>query len=91
MLLSLQTMDNTTGYQEDISKKGKKRPWFDADPPGEPPVTGITRLTIGNRPELAPRSSKAKLPTWGQQEKLTTEGEKLIKEQGQPLTSATLF
>ena len=35
MLLSFQMMDNTTEYQEDMSKKGKKRAWFDIDPPRE--------------------------------------------------------
>ena len=69
MLLSLQMMDNNIVYQEDMLKKGKKRTWFDINPPGEPPVMGITRLTISNCPKLAPRTSKAKLPTWGQLEK----------------------
>ena len=91
MLLSFQIMDNTAGYQKGMSKKGKKRTWFDIDPPGESPVMGITRLTISNRSEPAPRTNKAKPPTWGQLKKLTIEGEKLVKEQGQPLTSATLF
>ena len=51
----------------------------------------LTRLTISNYPEPAPRTNKAKPPTWDQLKKLTIEGEKLVKEQGQPLTSATLF
>ena len=54
-------------------------------------MIGITRLTISNRSELAPRTNKTKPPTWGELKKLTNEREKLIKEQGQPLTSATLF
>ena len=69
MLLSFQMMDNNIVYQEDMLKKGKKRTWFNIDPPGEPPVMGITRLTISNCPKPAPRTSKAKLPTWGQLEK----------------------
>ena len=82
MLLAFQMMDNTTGCQEDMSKKGKKKTWFDIDPPGESPVMGITRLTISNRSEPAPRTNKAKPPTWSQLKKLTIEGEKLVKEQG---------
>ena len=89
MLLSFQIMDNTAGYQKGMSKKGKKRTWFDIDPPGESPVMGITRLTISNRSEPAPRTNKAKPPTWGELKKLTTEREELVKEQGQPLTLAT--
>ena len=50
----------------------------------------LTRLMISNRPEPAPRTNKAKRPTWGQLKKLTIEGEESVKEQGQPLTSATL-
>ena len=67
--MSLQMMDNNIVYQEDMLKKGKKRTWFNISPPGEPPVMGITRLTISNCPKPAPRTSKAKLPTWGQLEK----------------------
>ena len=52
---------------------------------------GITRLTISNHSEPTPRTNKAKPLTWGQLKKLTTEREKLVKEQRQPLTSATLF
>ena len=44
-----------------------------------------------NCPKPVRRTNKAKLPTWGQLKILTIEGEKLVKEQGQPLTSATLF
>ena len=91
MLLSFQMMDNTTEYQEDMSKKGKKRTWFNIDPPGELPVMGKTRLMISKRSEPAPRTNKGKPLTWRQLKKLTIEGEKLVKEQGQPLTSATLF
>ena len=91
MLLAFQMMDNTTGCQEDMSKKGKKKTWFDIDPPRELPVMGETRLMISNHSEPAPRTNKAKPLTWGQLKKLTTEREKLAKEQGQPLTSAALF
>ena len=52
---------------------------------------GKTRLMISNHPKPVPRTNKAKPPTWGQLKKLTIEGEELVKEQGQPLTSATLF
>ena len=52
---------------------------------------GITRLTTSNYSQPAPRTNKAKPLTWGQLKKLTTEREKLAKEQGQPLTSAALF
>ena len=69
----------------------KKRTRLDIDLPGEPPVMWLTRLMISNRPEPAPRTNKTKPPTWDQLKKLTIEGEKLVKEQGQPLTSATLF
>uniref|UniRef100_A0A8C6CG66 Uncharacterized protein n=1 Tax=Moschus moschiferus TaxID=68415 RepID=A0A8C6CG66_MOSMO len=68
-----------------MSKKGKKRTWIDINPTRELPVMGKTRLMISNHSELAPRTN------WGQLKKLTTEGEKLVKEQGQPLTLATLF
>ena len=44
---------------------------------------GIRRLTIRNHLEQAPRTNKAKRPTWGQLKKLTIEGEKMVKEQGQ--------
>ena len=54
-------------------------------------MMGIIRLTISNCPKPAPRTKKAKPPTWGQLKKLTIEQEKLVKEQGQPLTLATLF
>ena len=40
MRLSFQMMDNTTGYQEARSKKGKKKTQFDINLPREPPVTG---------------------------------------------------
>ena len=91
MLLSFQMMDNTIGYQEGMSRKRIKRTWFNIDLPRESPVMGITRVTISNHPKLAPRTNKAKLPTWGQFKKLTIEKEKLVKEQGQSLTLATLF
>ena len=54
-------------------------------------MMGITKLMIGNCSKLAPRTNKAKPPTWGELKNLTIEREKLVKEQGQPLTSATLF
>ena len=82
MLLSFQMMDNITGYQEGMSKKGKRRTWFNIDPPRELPVMGKIRLTVSNCSELAPRTNKAKPPTWGQLKKLTIEGEKFVKEQG---------
>ena len=69
MLLSFQMMDNTIGYQEDMSKKGKKRTWFNIDPLRELPVMGKTRLMISNHSKLAPRTKKAKPSTWGQLEK----------------------
>ena len=49
VLLSFQMTDTTTGYREGPSKKGKKRTWADINHPGEPPVTGATRLPISNR------------------------------------------
>ena len=49
MLLSFQMTDNTTGYREGPSKKGKKRTRANTNHPGEPPVTGATRLLISNR------------------------------------------
>ena len=82
MLLSFQMMDNTTGYQEDMSKKGKKRTWFNIDPLRELPVMGKTRLMISNHSKLAPRTKKAKPSTWGQLKKLTTEKGKIGQRTG---------
>lgn len=75
MPLSLQMMDNNIGYQEDMSKKGKKRTWFNIDPPGKPPMMERIRLTISNCPPNRLQGlAKAKLPTWGQLRNLITEG-----------------
>ena len=91
MRLSFQMMDNTTGYQEARSKKGKKKTQFDINLPGEPPVMWLTRLTIKQLPRTSSKDQQSQTAHLGPTEEVDHWRGKIGQRTGTALTLAALF